>query len=212
MKLAASASIFKNLLLKWYGEKCSCGVCILCKLNQLWCPILCEDVYRNHINGYRSITFYSFYGMCSCCLCAFYVYCNVTCYDWPPCAVQITNVWMCHACLPIRSKDHTILHPPYSISTYTHSIVHLHLPPSHLSLNSLKLMLLVNLYEMWNKAFYLYLLYFIFVLPISLMRILVIGPWWPRCPFQFMINQLVVACCCDECNKTDLNELRGTSY
>ena len=35
MKLAASASIFKNLLLKWYGQTCSCGFCILCKLNQL---------------------------------------------------------------------------------------------------------------------------------------------------------------------------------
>ena len=67
MKLAASASIFKNLLLKWYGQTCSCGFCILCKLNQLWCPIPCEDVYRHPINGYRSITFYSFYRMCSCC-------------------------------------------------------------------------------------------------------------------------------------------------
>ena len=122
MKLAASASIFKNLLLKWYGQKCSCGFCILCKINQLWCPILCEDVYRHPINGYRSITFYSFYRMCSCCSCAFYMYCIVTCYDWPPCVVQITNVWMRHACLPIRSKDHTIFHPLYSICTYTHSI------------------------------------------------------------------------------------------
>ena len=63
------------------------------------------------------------------------MYCIVTCHDWPPCVVQLTNVWMCHACLPIRNKDHTIFHPPYTICTYTHSIFHLHPLPSHLSLN-----------------------------------------------------------------------------
>ena len=38
MKTASCINQFKNMLLQWYGEICSCGFCTLCKLKHLWCP------------------------------------------------------------------------------------------------------------------------------------------------------------------------------
>ena len=128
--LAASVSSFKNLLLKWYDAKTTwMGTNQSYFMDFIRCGI---DASTHFMSIVLSPGIIDRYTLCS---------------------LQIYECTMYICQSEIRIISYFIHHtPPATL----YSIFHFHLSRSYLSLNSLYLMIFVNLYVIWNKAFYLY--------------------------------------------------------